>query len=294
MSMTGNCGRHSCRYTPYGENSCGSPIGKRPLPGTLGIPDASVTIHYPVTLNRVIGLLFAVVWGGFLSAVAVGKIVLQFGGTGYVRYMTNWSWTAQAVYFDLFSVFTLLSMIREMTARNEHRAPATDFGLRVVYEVVYLPVQMAVTGVFFGLVVVLYYAPELLSENFATVGEGLTYGGNTVVHYLPPIMYAFHTASIADDLRHIFAKSLAGLVWCILQACLIGTAFAAVYCGAFSPGSVYNLPDVAVTLATATAFVGTALLSAIFTVITFSPLGTVPLVHPTPANEWGKEKYTHV
>ena len=270
----------------------GRPVGRDDTVVTHHVPASDITIHYPVTLNRVMGLLFAILWGGFLTVVMCTKMIMQLGGTGYVRYMTNWSWTVQATYFDLYALFTIVSIVREYVARKTHSAPVSDFGLRVLYEIMYLTVQMAVTGVFFGLVVVLYYAPELLSENFDTVGEGLTYGGNAVVHYVPPFMFALHTLSIIDDLRHIFAKSIFGLLWCIVRAVLLGFVFVAVYCAAFSPGNVYNLPDVGVTLATCTVFFASSVTVAAHTVIALSPMGSAPLAHPTRVGGWINAKVT--
>lgn len=287
------CRRPGCDFDLYGVES--GPLDRKDvIVATYNVPRASVPIHYPLTLARVLGLALSIAWGGFLTLVACGKLVLQFGGVGYVKYMTNWSWTAQAFYFDIHALLTLFSIIRETLARKNHTRPKADVAMLLHYEMFYLTVLMAVTGVFFGLIVVLYYAPELLSENFETVGEGLTYGGNAVVHYIPPIMFALHTLAISEDLRHVFAKSVFGLAWGLVRACLVGTICAAVYCAAFSPGSVYNLPDTAVTLAASTAFVLSALLVSVYVVLILSPMGSTPLTHPIHRIQWTKERMQRI
>ncbi len=274
------CFAPGCTYDAMGD--CPLKLSNYPVrdPHSLTNVARPAVVHIPFTANFFLNAILTTIWGLTLTAVAVGKLALEFGTDGYIKYMTNWTWTVQMVYYDTVAILTWLAIIREIYSRYMHCAPAKDQALRIAYEFFYIFVLMLVTGVNFGVVIVLYFQPALIEENVPEFGLSKTLAGNYFVHVLPQIVILFHTLFARSILGQIFSRGPLGILWLVTTGALECLVFGTVYFCMFSPTIVYELPDFIVTLATGATFVACATTAVTCVVVALSPYGEVILPHP--------------
>ena len=274
------CTRAACTFQPLG--SCPHAVSNYPIPTSIifdgtGRPGV---VHIPLTANLLLNALLTTMWGLTVTAVAMGKIVIEYGTDGYVKYMTNWTWTAQMVYYDAMAILTWVSIVKEIHARYTHSCPSNDFGLRVLYEFFYIVMLMLVTGVNFGVVAVLYFQPALISENAVVYGLSDTLSGNYFIHVVPQIIVLAHTLFARSILCQVFSREPLALLWIITRSLLGCLVFGVLYFSMFSPTVVYELPDISVTIMTAGVFCAFAITAVVIVVISLSSYGEISLSHP--------------
>ncbi len=277
----GECRAPNCSYGATGTK--GSGVAHYHLESWPSEADncSPEPIHVPFTMGFLLATIVATLWGALQTLVALGKIVLTIGTVDYVKYMTNWSWSWQAVFFDLVAITSWYSIYKEIRARRGHHAPTADLALRMVLENLLLTTVILDFGVFFGLRVVLWYAPQLLSENFEAYGEGVVYDANFFIHDLPVIPLVVYILFAFKNIRYILRRSPTGLAMILLKSTLFMMLYTGAYCAFFSPTYVYSMGDLLSTAAACAIFAATGFGMAVILVLAISPYADMAIPHPT-------------
>lgn len=277
-SQWGVCAKKTCEYNATGKDA--PELARYYLETWPNDNRSPEPIHPPLTMAFVLATIVATLWGGLQTVVAVAKVAITFGTVDYIKYMTNWSWSWQTVFFDLVAIASWMVLIKEYRARKHHRAPTPDVFLRFVLENFFFPTIMLVFGVFFGLRVVLWYAPELLSENFEAYGEGLVYDANFFIHDLPLIPLVVYMLFAFQVVRHILRRSPTGIGVILVKGCLFMLLYTSAYCAFFSPTYVYSMREYINTAAACVIFGAFGVGMAVVVMLAMSPYADMAVPHP--------------
>lgn len=174
---------------------------------------------------RYLWMIIYTVWDIILIALWFGKYILEDPGD-YDYYLTNWSWSTQAVYF-------FLKLVALYTG--------SKYILFVVNFMIFWPVWMVVWGVFWMVTAVLYDSPELVTSAFAMYGAGLVMLVNTIYHYITVVMMFIDIfLSIKDHWSMLYVERR--MVWMfIFLNVILAEAICVAYLIVNNPTSVYQL-----------------------------------------------------
>lgn len=224
-------------------------------------------IHDPsLTCNYVVGLVFTVVFFVFFLAIAISKCVMSGCGSYWSHY-TNWSWTAQLVFYGFVSVVqTGWLLLSDKSTKRIFWATAVA-GVTLCY----VPIVVTLVAIFVAVWYLFWNDPafvaDLLSKNYTT-GEIVV--GNSLYHDVPIFAILLFSLAQRTFLLRVFCAVCSSLrkttksamrwvfaTWVVLVLVFfVPYAYALTYASFNNANSVYdtNLTAGATFLASAIVF----------------------------------------
>lgn len=219
---------------------------------------ASIYVHFPWTVSRVLAMCQALMCGVSVMAVWWFKLAIEDDITVY-HYLTNWVFIAIGLFFLSAFAGHVEAMINTgMYQKSSNAGPrgfndaidtysATctrpDYITCFMTSVVTVPILGTTTGVTFSVLAVLQNAPGLVLDYVSDYGGGTVLNANFVFHVLTTLSVCLYVVLTWDQHAHATFVTLRGLVRLIVVQWLEAVLLLIVYLFGHVISDVYSLSD---------------------------------------------------
>lgn len=186
---------------------------------------------------RLLSLILIFCWGSFMVYIWMWKEISEGDNDTYWMYLTNWSWTLQAIFWTAKFLGYLESLI---TYRHKE---VPNYIIYHVYYWLFWPTLMVNTAVTWVVLLVLYDSPGLLTNYFASMGPGIVLVGNFVFHVATYILMVSELILTYEDHMYMLRRSLSSLIRFFFVQLTFANVYVIMYLALHNIHDVYGLED---------------------------------------------------
>jgi len=258
--------------------------GRFPAPPSVPCDSRVPFIHYPWYWTRFVNLFQVLVWCTVTLSFFILKVEMaevdSHDDRNYFTYLTNWGWSYESLYAAMKLLALAMSGLREIRAYHGW-VPGPDYMMRFVYEGMFLTRLSLNAGITFGVLMVLWDSPGLVTNYILVYGGSTVLTVNTLVHVIPLAQAIVDIFLNRLDLCHLYNRTFRGLMVLMAVNLIQPTLILFLYASHSSPGDVYNLSSWYVTAAVICIFILAMVFSVSLVILLHSPFTHVRILWPS-------------
>ena len=172
-----------------------------------------------------------ILWTGWL----VKRIINE--ENEYSHYLTNITWS-------LVTIYTTFKLAGYLESAINLRSMRRDKILYWTYYILFWPTFTTVWVVTWLVMIVLVHAPQLLTDEFETVGPGWTFLGNFAYHVAPLLLLFVDGVLTLFDHIHMLWRTTKSLLRYIVLMLILSHSIIIFYSVNYNFQVIYEIPDV--------------------------------------------------